>query len=154
MSHAEHTGKTSTAVSPVYFIRKAMNTKFDVNDGWYFDIDWQTVYEKSRATGNWELKTGKSKKKTSAKGKGKADKKEKSDVSQSAKKRRKVVKSLVKDVTQTLPKKLKEDDEDARSSRASSVDTSMVSLNTLPLVQMRRINHRTTGRRYGFQYKF
>lgn len=108
-----------------------MNTKFDAGEGWYFDIDWQVVYEKARASGNWELKTASSKaKKVPATPKGKkTPSKSKKDLTKSAKKRQKVVKSIVEEVTGDLPKIKKAiDDEDSRrSSRASSVETDMVS---------------------------
>lgn len=113
-----------------YFIRKAMNVKFDVGDGWYFDVDWQVVYEKARASGNWELKTATRKaKQTPATPKGKRGGKGKESVTKSAKKRQKVVKSLVEEVTGDLPKnrKVEDDVESRRSSRASSIDTEAVS---------------------------
>lgn len=111
-----------------YFIRKAMNTKFDAGEGWYFDIDWQVVYEKARASGNWELKTAASKKKQAASSKMKQTPSKGKDpaVSKSAKKRQKVVKSIVKEVTVDLPKVRSDEEDSRRSSRASSVETDAV----------------------------
>lgn len=44
--------------APTYFLRKALNTKAESGDGWFYDINWQDVYEKGCASGNWELKMG------------------------------------------------------------------------------------------------
>lgn len=127
-----------------YFIRKAMNVKFDAGEGWYFDVDWQVVYEKAWASGNWELKTTTSKpKETPAKGRKKASK-GKEVITKSAKKRQKVVKSLVEEVTGDLPKNKKAllDEDSRRSSRASSVETDMVSTY---LLQRHRLDTENTA---------
>lgn len=132
LSHARFQAEADPEDS-TYFIRKAMNVKFDAGEGWYFDIDWQIVYEKARASGNWELKTASSKpKQTPVKGRKQASK-GKEALTKSAKKRQKVVKSLVEEVTGDIPKNKKADlDEDSRrSSRASSVETDAVSLTRL-----------------------
>lgn len=128
VSYAQYQAENQS--ESTYFIRKAMNIQFDAGEGWYFDIDWQVVYEKARASGNWELKTASSKtrKDTSCtKGK-KAPSKSKSTITKSAKKRQKVVKSIVEEVTGDLPKtsKVLKYEDNQRSSRASSVETDIV----------------------------
>lgn len=39
-----------------FFIRKALNTRAEPGDGWFYDINWQDVFETGCASGNWEIK--------------------------------------------------------------------------------------------------
>ncbi len=106
---------------PTFFIRKAMNAKADQGEGWFYDIEWQDVYERALTSGNWELKTAAEKPKKPAK----AEKGKKAATNKKGKQTtpKKIAKNVIKEISATLPVPVKEDT--PRASRQSSVDTEM-----------------------------
>lgn len=104
---------------PMFFVRKAMNTKAETGEGWFYDIEWQDVYERALTSGNWELQTGQGvngKSKASRTGKRKPAAKAK----QQQKTPKKIAKKAVKEVSANLPVPKADT---PRASRQSSVDT-------------------------------
>lgn len=107
---------------PTFFIRKAMNAKADQGEGWFYDIEWQDVYEQALTSGNWELQMAvEPKEKQTKAAKGKKATAEKKAGSQATPKR--IAKKGVKEVSANLPVPVKA--ETPRASRQSSVDTEM-----------------------------
>ena len=106
---------------PTFFIRKAMNAKAEQGEGWFYDIEWQDVYERALTSGNWELQTAAEKPKKAAK----AEKGKKAPPTKKGKQAtpKKIAKKAIKEISATLPVPVKEDT--PRASRQSSVDTEM-----------------------------
>lgn len=101
---------------PTFFVRKAMNTKADQDEGWFYDIDWQEVYERALTSGNWELQTGQK----AAETRSKAAKTKPTKAKKEQKTPKRIAKKAVKEVAANLPVPKAAT---PRASRQSSVDT-------------------------------
>lgn len=117
------TSEGDNAQGKVYFVRKAINTRAEQADGWFYDIEWQDIYERGCSTGIWELQTATEVVEVKHT---KRDKTKPSRASGSAK-AKKVIKKVVTEVEKDLPARGQVSPSKKASRAKSEADSEVVS---------------------------
>ena len=105
-----------------FFIRKALNTKAEQADGWFYDVEWQDLYEKASASGNWELHVAIEEFNVPKRHKGKGKSKTGKGLEWDGLEHRTVKKKVLREVPRDIPNRAEEAAVKKKSASMSQID--------------------------------